>query len=146
MVDAQLDQFQVERLKISFDPLDVPRDKFLPGGRAWSICRSGQADPDKFGIADLHGLWFIRGNLIRDLGSLNKIELLPWDCWGIMDREESSFSPDDWNLLDHVAMLSQRGNDAFGEIRKTYEEDDRVRVPPVIRSYGGPGPPREVAL
>jgi len=35
MVDAQLDDFQSQELKIDFDPLDVPRDQFIVGS---SIC------------------------------------------------------------------------------------------------------------
>ncbi len=50
MVDAQLDPLQCDVLNIPFDPLDVPRDQFITGGRAWQMCRSGQADPDRFGI------------------------------------------------------------------------------------------------
>src|SRR5512134_171652 len=50
MVDAQLDELQQNALKIPFNPLDVPRDQFIVGGAAWMLCRSGQADPDQFGI------------------------------------------------------------------------------------------------
>jgi len=56
LVDAQLDAFQCEALKIPFDPLDVPRDQFIVGGMAWQMCRAGQADPESFGIFDMHGL------------------------------------------------------------------------------------------
>jgi len=64
LVDAQLDTLQVGKLGVCFDPLDVPRDEFIVGDKAWQMCRAGQADPDTFGIADLHGLWFVRGNLV----------------------------------------------------------------------------------
>lgn len=83
LVDAQLDAFQCTEMKITFDPLDVPRDQFIVGGRAWQMARSGQVDPERFGIFDMHGLGFVRGNLVRDVAALNKVELLPWDCWGI---------------------------------------------------------------
>src|SRR6185295_1923856 len=86
-VDAQLDALQCEVLKINFDTLDVPRDQFIVGGKAWQMCRSGEQDPDKFGIFDMHGLGFVRGNLVRDIASLNKMELLPWDCWGVILAE-----------------------------------------------------------
>ncbi len=87
-VDAQLDDLQREVLKINFDTLDVPRDQFIVGGKAWQMCRSGEQDPDKFGIFDMHGLGFVRGNLVRDVASLNKMELLPWDCWGVILAEQ----------------------------------------------------------
>ncbi len=82
LVDTQLDELQREVLKIDFDTLDVPRDQFIVGGKAWQMCRSGEQDPETFGIFDMHGLGFVRGNLVRDVASLNKMELLPWDCWG----------------------------------------------------------------
>ncbi len=71
---TQLDAFQCAELKIAFDPLDVPRDQFIVGGQAWKLCRSGQADPDQFGIFDMHGLWFVRGDFLRDVAALNKTE------------------------------------------------------------------------
>ncbi len=135
MVDAQLDAFQRSRLGIDFNPLDVPSDRFLVGGKAWQMCRTGGADPDTFGIMDLHGLWFVRGNLVRDLASLNKVELLPWDCWGLADKEEKSMTGSDRALLDKAATLSQAGNDRFADVRSLYVGSDLLRVPPVIRSY-----------
>jgi hypothetical protein len=74
LVDAQLDAFQCKELKVSFDPLDVPREQFIVGGRAWQLCRSGLVDPECFGIFDMHGLGFVRGNLVRDIAALNKVE------------------------------------------------------------------------
>jgi len=139
MVDAQLDDLQCEVLQIKFDPCDVPRDQFLTGGRAWQLCRTGEADPDSFGIFDMHGLWFVRGDLLRDLASLNKIELLPWDCWGLIEGEDQDITADEMALLDRVAALTLAGNEAFAEMRSVYRSDERLRVPPVIRSYPGAG-------
>jgi hypothetical protein len=145
MVDAQLDPLQRQALNIPFDPCDVPADQFWPGGKAWQVCRAGQADPNDFGIADMHGLWFIRGDLLRDLAALNKIELLPWDGWGLADKEDASIEADDLRLLDRVAALTMAGNEQFAEMRVLYEEEARLRVPEVIRSYGAGGV-REVRL
>ena len=66
LVDAQLDELQRNVLGISFDTLDVPRDQFIVGGAAWKMCRSGKANPDQFGIFDMHGLDFIKGDFLRD--------------------------------------------------------------------------------
>jgi len=134
MVDAQLDAVQREVLQIQFDPCDMPPGQFLPAGKAWQLCRAGQADPDKFGIFDMHGMWFIRGNLVRELASLNKIELLPWDCWGLIESEQG-LSDADMATLDHVAELTLADNTRFEEMRSIYESDAQLRVPPVIRSY-----------
>ena len=142
MVDAQLDTLQRETLNIDFNPLDVPADRFIVGGKAWQMCRSGESDPDTFGINDLHGPWFVRGNLIRDLASLNKVELLPWDAWGLIDREESSVSTTDLSLLDRAATVSQKDNRGFADLRALYLGSDFLRVPPVITSYVNSTPQR----
>jgi hypothetical protein len=139
LVDAQLDAFQCEALDIQFDPCDVPRNQFLVAGKGWQLCRAGQADPNRFGIFDMHGMWFIRGNLLRDLASLNKVELLPWDTWGLMEKEDEDLSAEDMTLLDRVATLALAGSDEFPEVRAIYDTDARLRVPPFVRSYTSTG-------
>lgn len=135
LVDAQLDAFQCDALKVPFDPLDVPRDQFIVGGLAWQLCREGRADPDHFGIFDMHGLWFVRGNLVRDLAALNKVELLPWDCWGLINGEDASLTADDWTLLDQLAELTCGDVAEFEAVRTLYEQEPRLRVGDEIRSY-----------
>jgi len=53
---------------------------------AWTKCRSGALDALKFGIfqGNLRGWWFIAGNLVKDIASLNKVEMLQWDAWAVM--------------------------------------------------------------
>jgi hypothetical protein len=143
MVDAQLDALQVEKLGITFDPCDVPADQFLVAGRAWQLCRAGEADPHHFGIFDMQGLWFIRGNLVRDLAALNNMELLPWDSWGVIDDKQAN-SEENMTLLDHAASLTLAGNDTFGEVRAFYENDARLHVPDIIRSYPAGSVPETV--
>jgi hypothetical protein len=140
MVDAQLDGVQREALQIKFSPYDLPSDQFLTGGQAWQRCRMGQADADSFGISGLHGLWFVRGNLVRDMASLNKTELLPWDGWGLIEGDDQSLSPADWALLDRAAVLTQSDDSLFHEMRSTYLSETGLRVPPVVRSYTAAGP------
>lgn len=135
LVDAQLDELQCRKLSIQFNPSDVPRDQFLFGGKAWQLCRAGQADPETFGISDMHGLWFVRGNLVRDLASLNKVELLPWDSWGIIERRDEDLSADDLTLLDQMAELSGAAVPEFDSLRLLYESDNRLQVPAIIHSY-----------
>ena len=133
LVDAQLDNFQAETLGIDFDPLDVPRNRLLVAGQAWQMCRSGAADPEKFGIFDMHGLDFVRGNLVRDLAALNKVELLPWDCWGII-LDEQIDSPDGLSLLDRVASLTTGAELDLDAVRSTYA-DPRLRMDGKLLSY-----------
>jgi len=130
-VDAQIDQFQHDALNIGFDTHDMPEGKFLSAGQAWQLCRAGKADSQIFGIFDMHGMWFIAGNLVRDLLSLNKIELLPWDVWGMMaEFKQDELSQDYMKEMDGVAELTLGGNEAFPEMRAFYESEERLRPSP----------------
>jgi hypothetical protein len=128
LADAQLDQRQRELFDIAFDPLDVPRDQFLVAGDAWQLCRSGKADPAAFGILDMHGLWFIAGNVIRDVAALNNHEMLPWDVWGAMAQTDAGL---DLPFIDRLAKLSQAPDRHFGDLRASYK-DERVVVPATV--------------
>lgn len=147
MVDAQLDAVQIGVLKPDFDTFDVPHDRFITGGHAWRMCRQEGANPDDFGIFDMHGLWFIRGNLARDVAALSKTELLPWDCWGIALDAQADTDPDKLAFLDRVAALSlAEDEESATELQALYETDDRLRVPPVIASFVGDPTPVQIAL
>ena len=138
LVDAQLDDFQIRTLGVRFDPLEVPRDQFIVGGQAWQMCRSGQANPDHFGIFDMRGLWFVRGNLVRDVLALNKIEILPWDGgFGLLAKREEEATEEDvaLDLMDRIAALTLAGDQAFGELRALYESEDRLWVPSEWQAY-----------
>jgi len=145
LVDAQLDALQCQALGLTFDPLDVPRDQFIVGGLAWQMCRAGQADPETFGIGDMHGLWFVCGDFVRDVAALNKMELLPWDVWGLMERANGQLTAGELALLDGLAALTCGDVPNFDEVRRLYQAESGLRVPPVIRSYVD-GQPCEVAL
>jgi hypothetical protein len=128
LVDAQLDGRQRELFKIGFDPLDVPRDQFLVAGRAWKLCRAGKADPDSFAILDMHGRWLIAGNVIRDVAALNNHEMLPWDVWGAMTRNDAEL---DLPLIDRLAELSHAPDEHPAELQAAYE-DRRIAVPGTV--------------
>lgn len=128
LVDAQLDGRQRELFKIGFDPLDVPRDQFLVAGQAWELCRAGKADPDSFAILDMHGLWLIAGNVIRDVAALNNHEMLPWDVWGAMARNDAEL---DLPLVDRLAELSHAPDEHPAELQAAYE-DRRIAVPGTV--------------
>ncbi len=135
LVDAQLDAVLRKMLTPDFDPLDVPRDRFIIAGDAWQMCRAGRADPDLFGLSfipHLHGSWFIAGNVIRDLAALNRMEMLPWDVWGLMPSAEAALSDETKSLLDRIAALTLANDDALSEIRAIYKSDDRLSVPSVV--------------
>lgn len=129
--DAQLDAVQLGVLKPGFDPLDVPRDKFLVGGEAWRQCRAGEADPMRFGILDMHGLWFVAGNLVRDIASLAGMEMLPWDSWGLMPGPVETPDQAIMAQLDAAMPLSLDPDAHFDELRALYEQPG-WRVPPQV--------------
>ena len=130
--DAQIDDVQRDLFKIDFDLLDVPRDRFLVAGDAWVSCREGRADPSKFGIMDMRGLWFIAGNLLRDIAALNNVEALPWDVWGAMAQPGEEIPEDRLAYYDRLAELSRDPDANFDELCTTYENDEGVRVPATV--------------
>ncbi|MEU4694023.1 transglutaminase-like domain-containing protein [Actinoplanes sp. NPDC023714] len=79
---------------------------FLSGGEAWSAYREGRIDAARFGVGGT-GNWGpaeIRGNVIRDLAALNKVETLPWDEWGRMEASYRGETGDDYDaLMDRIA-------------------------------------------
>jgi len=136
LTDAQIDEAQRKAFRIPFDPLDVPREQFLVAGNAWQRCRNGKADPLRFGIMNIRGLWFVRGNVVRDLASFAKRELLPWDDWGFADSDRDRQSaPGELALLDRVADLTQADDSVHDELLKVYGSETGLRVPRVITSF-----------
>ena len=134
-VDAQLDDFQCDQLHVSFNPLDIKPGHFLTGGQAWRMCRRGEADPDRFGIFDMHGWYFVRGNVLRDLAALNKVELLPWDMWGVLLKQDAEMCEADNDLVDRAAGAAQDVYSDFGSMQALYEGEKLLLVPQVIQSW-----------
>lgn len=130
MVDAQLDDLQKQTLKVKFNTLDMPSYQFVTGGKAWLLCRTGQADPEKFGIFKMRGMDFIRGDLIRDFLALNNIEILPWDLYGLIVKPAPQLTEADIELLDHIAGLTLQPDESFAEIRDTYHDHSDLHIPP----------------
>ena len=76
------------------------------GGEAWNAYRDGRIDAGSFGVygTDNWGAGEIRGNLVKDLAALNKVEMLPWDVWGRMKQAYRDDAGADYDeLLDEVA-------------------------------------------
>lgn len=130
LADPQFDETWRARLGVDHDILDVPRDRFLTAGEAWAGCRTGEADSSRFGIdfVKLRGLWFIAGSLIRDLASLNKVEMLPWDIWGAQPAPNQVLHPHELEFFDELAALLE-APESVDAIRSRYQSDERVRVP-----------------
>ena len=128
LFDSQIDDLQRELFGIGFNTADVARDKFLLAGQAWLLCRRGSADPGTFGILDMHGLWFIASDIIRDIAALNNCEMLPWDVWGAMRRHDHEL---DLAFFDHLAMVSSEP-DRYSDQLNALVRDERVSVPRTV--------------
>jgi hypothetical protein len=113
-------------------PEDLDEGLFLTGGEAWTAWREGRIDAAKFGVdgTENFGPAEIQGNLVRDLASLNKMELLPWDEWGRMDAAYKGETGADYDeLMDRVAAVTA-GDDA-SHVTALYAAAD-LRVPEAL--------------
>lgn len=135
LIDPWLLGWSLWHEHVAFSPLDVPRTQFYPAGRAWEMCRIWDADPQRFGLAPgVCGLPYIACQLVRDLASLNRVEMLPWDAWGVGERAFRLMAEDDLLLLDAVAAGGLAGNAGFGEVLSLYGGHAQLRVP--LSEYG----------
>lgn len=134
LVDPQMDELWRKRLELKIDAFNVPRDQFLVAAGAWGLCRSGKVDPLRFGVsfAELHGLWFVADNLLRDLAALNKVEVLPWDSWGGHLRPNEQVTGEHLAFFDRIAALTREPDHSFEKLREVYDSDERCRVPPFV--------------
>jgi hypothetical protein len=153
LVDAELgDDHADPNDGAHVDPLDVPRDRFLTAGAAWQACRSRKADPETYmvdpglNVEDTRGWPYLRHNLVHDLAALNKVEMILWDDWGLLEQE--SVSEADIRLLDAVAEATLvPGDAAFDELRRVYQVETRLCVPGEVTSHSPASPePLKVVL
>jgi len=50
----------------------------------------------------------------------------------MMDMNDAALTEEKRALIDRVAALTIAGDEKFAEMRKIYESDERLRVPPVV--------------
>lgn len=166
--DPQLDPFQqssvinwalkvdgienkMDKIK-KFNPHDLKHDEFITAGEAWKLCRQGKANPQHFGIScpirpewgidSLFGLWFVRGQLLRDFASLNKVETVPylvrickgldWKPWHLVYTKDSELTDDELTLLDKIAELTTNVDANLCKIREAYLTNSSLTVPDEI--------------
>ncbi len=139
LIDAELD-FNLPRHKnIAFNPLDVPRSSFQVAGKAWRLHREGKINAENYGLPmiGIAGEHFIASNVIRDLAALNKLEMLPFDYWGISTKIDQSQSVTDeqHSIIDEVAALTTDGKFNFIGMRKIYKSNDALRVRDPVLSW-----------
>jgi hypothetical protein len=145
--DAQLaDPDITANWNADFDPMDVPRDRFLVAGKAWRAIREGGADSRTFGLhppeeGPFWGERFVAGNIRLDLAALNKVETLLWDEWGMDEGKPGTpLSEPARELYDRAALVA--GDDVpFDAARELFTEDNTLRTPKTVlcsAPYNGP--------
>ena len=155
LADAELaDPFMTDHWKIDFDPMDVPRDRFLVAGETWRAIREGGADQETFGLHPPHegpfwGEWFVAGNIRLDLAALNKVETLLWDVWGEEGEEGDApggpLSEPSREFYDRVAPVVS-GDVSFAAARELFAKEDSLRTPNTVTSYAPFNGPSRVTL
>jgi hypothetical protein len=113
-------------------PGDLRPGEFLSGGEAWAAFRRGEIDAARFGVYGTgnRGPAEIRGNAVKDLAALNKVEMLPWDEWGRMTAAYRGETGEDYDeLLDEIAAMCAADDPAAAA--SLYTRDD-LRVPAEI--------------
>ena len=128
------------------DPSGLLTGDFVPAAQAWQMCRSGQADPEKFFDEESRGLVVVRANLILDLANMTKRELLNWDRYGWMNRPFEDFSDRAWEILDTLAELLAAGDEKLEEMQALYEREEGIQVPRVIWCASPVVPPHKAEL
>lgn len=129
MVDPQLDPFQIQELGIDFNPLDMPRTKFATGGQAWQLCRAKRVDPQRFGIFRMRGLDFVKGDMIRDFLALNKVEILPWDNFMLINTSLIRMKTEEKDLMDRLAQISTGEDRDFVLLRAAFAANQDKFLP-----------------
>jgi hypothetical protein len=132
-VDPQFDAVWQKNLKIKHDVFDVPSDQFIVPSAAWLACRAGDLDAKKFGIfeGNLRGLWFIGGNIIKDVASLNKKEMLQWDAWeGMPKPNDPMKDKKTLQFFDELAILLSDPEGSFNDIKKAWaNKQENIKIP-----------------
>ena len=137
---------------LRLNPHDLTEADFMIAGRAWLACREGRLDPARFGIGcpirpewgidSLYGLWFVRGQLLRDFAALNKVETVPylvriarkrsWSSWRLVAAKDADLTGEDWALLDRIAALAADADRNFKAVRAMYDRHPDLQVPAEI--------------
>jgi hypothetical protein len=110
-------------------PADLRPGEFLSGGEAWTGFRRGEIDDSRFGAPGTEnwGATEIRGNAVKDLAALNKVETLPRDEWGRMtEAYEGRTGPDYDELPDTLAAACDADDPTT--LAALYQRDD-LHVP-----------------
>jgi Transglutaminase-like superfamily len=131
--------------------LDLADDQFITGPRAWQAAREGKSDPDRHVVApelevpDTRGWPYIAHNVVHDLATLNKTEMLLWDAWGMQLGWMTGPVPKpDTTVLDEVCA-STADPGVHPDVVAALGARDGLRVPEAVSRFDpNGGPPQQV--
>jgi hypothetical protein len=138
LTDPQIDQVQKDFLNINLDMTDLPPDQFLNAGESYFELQSGKVAPNKIGVMEFLGWKYVHYKLISDLASINKMEVLPWEGWGICKtiHKEQLTKADNTLLEDIAKILNELTNqDHFNQAREIFETHPSLTLPEDYQPY-----------
>jgi len=126
-VDAQLDQLMIDKCDMKFDVLDVPHDEFLDAAESMVQVRI-DGKPEQYGINEYKGQKYLNYKLFSDIAHMNKLEILPWEGWGIGNRAASeNLEGDDQKVLDMIENTLKEQN--VTKIQELFANDSNFVIP-----------------
>ena len=140
LVDPELGEEEIRECNIKFSNTNIPRNKFLTSSVAWKMIRDRKVSGDLFGVPviKIKGTWFVFASVVRDLTSLNKVELLPWDYTKFTDRNFKNLSdlnPEETGLIDKISELTLDVTKNLQKIISMYRNDSRLNGNNTLVSY-----------
>ena len=117
-------------MQITCNLFDLRRDHdFYVAGSAWQLARAGKVRSDLFRYSGhWKGFPCIRGNMLHDFQSLNRLELGLSDYWDELHyKSETSLTVEDKAVLDRVAALTIDPEATFDEMRAYFDSLPRTQ-------------------
>lgn len=133
------------------DPLDMevgPTAPFQTAAEAYTLMRSGDLDPTRYGVAPgnpFSGNGFVVGEVFYELSHRYGDETLLWDGWGAIPPIDAPIEDAVLDLVDEVAalLMAADAGDVSAESRlyHWYLEDDRLRPGDTVAQFSPYGEP-----
>jgi hypothetical protein len=127
-IQIEPDYVQKNKFSIGFDPLDMPKGKFITAGEGWKLCHSGKTDLQLFGLGDEGMGWnMLQPNLFTDLMALNKLEMHPWDKSPLGEKGYDKLTDEELSLVGRIADYTISVDKHFKKMRDLYNSNPALR-------------------
>jgi hypothetical protein len=77
----------------------------------------------------MNGLGFVKGNMIRDFLALNKVEILPWDNFMLINKSTIKMNKEEMKLMDRLAQISSGEDRDFVLLRAAFATNQEQLLP-----------------